>query len=214
MSSESHIPKIYTRTGDKGKTSLIGGSRVAKSHLRLEAYGTLDELNSALGVVAAIAQTLTLTSIPKFSSVTAPQSLHTPQQLHIFILEIQCDLFNLGSQLACEDENIRARMPHLADTRIEELEKLIDECTVPLKPLKNFILPGGSQASAFTHIARTICRRAERIAVVLSEEAEVAPVNIAYLNRLSDLLFVLARYFNFLLEIEEPIWRASGKQKL
>ncbi len=192
--------KIYTKGGDKGKTSLIGGTRVSKAHLRLEAYGTLDELNSLLGVVVA-----ELHAAPLVGSESLLSQLFT----------LQNDLFNVGSQLACEDESMRGQLPGVSEEDIKLLEKWMDEFSAELQPLKNFILPGGAKASAQMHIARTVCRRAERLIVSLDETVEhastpvVDPVVISFVNRLSDYLFVAARFINHLAKIDEPIWGAK-----
>ncbi len=169
--------KIYTKTGDKGETSLLGGTRVSKSHQKIEAYGTVDELNSALGVLR--------------SSTDLDSDL---------LLEVQHVLFNIGSLLATERE-VNFELPKLESTDVEKLENAIDLLNEDLPKLRNFILPGGSSAAAFAHMARTICRRAERRVVVL-ENIDV--VVIHYLNRLSDYLFVLSR----------AILASEGKQEI
>jgi cob(I)alamin adenosyltransferase len=201
MSSGS--PKIYTRTGDKGKTSLIGGSRVSKSDLRLEAYGTLDELNSYVGWLRA-----------ELNQELADRATEVERGLITSILtHIQIELFNLGSQLACEDEKLRASLPTVKSSSTLELEAEMDRYSKTLIPLKNFILPGGSRLSSMAHVARTICRRAERAMVVgLGEnEANSADtIGLIYINRLSDYFFVLARHINDLLKIEEPLWRPEA----
>ncbi len=190
-------PKIYTRTGDKGKTSLIGGTRVSKAHLRLETYGTIDELNSVIGVVLA--------------TMDRPKQLASHQ---VFIQRVQSDLFDIGSHLACEDAKLREKLPSLREAHIVELEHKMDEFSASLPALKNFILPGGSVPAAHAHVARTVCRRAERLCVALSESqtdgSDVDPLIISYLNRLSDFLFILARTLNWGAKSEEIIW-ASRK---
>ena len=205
-------PKIYTRTGDKGKTSLIGGTRVSKSNQRLEAYGTIDELNSVIGVLQCDIKTELGTR-------------KEAAELHAILSHLQNELFDVGSQLACEDAELRKKLPTIGEERITELEQLMDRFTLELKPLKNFILPGGSRSAGFAHIARTVCRRAERLCVSLQEHdktasgenatspstVEVEAVIIQFINRLSDFLFVLARYLNHLLGIEEPIWKPKEK---
>jgi cob(I)alamin adenosyltransferase len=198
---ESGSPKIYTRTGDKGKTSLIGGARVSKSNPRLEAYGTLDETNSWLGVaMRAISEEL----------AGEPSTEKHSVELLQFLTRTQSDLFDLGSHLACEDEKFRATLPKIQTDHVRELEMKMDEFSKQLKPLKNFVLPGGCRSAGFAHLARTSCRKAERLCVALSEatgnEHAVAPEVIEYLNRLSDFLFVMARHLNRLMKIEEPIW--------
>lgn len=201
---ESGSPKIYTRTGDKGKTSLIGGARVSKSNARLEAYGTVDELNSLLGLLAHDLHA----ELVSRGDQLGREATALVAELAI----VQSDLFDLGSQLATEDAQLRAKLPTISSERVTELEKRMDEFSASLKPLKNFILPGGSRAAAVAHVARTVCRRAERLCVALLETEETAndvdPNLVQYLNRLSDYLFVLARHANRLLGIEEPLWLA------
>lgn len=186
-------PKVYTRTGDQGKTSLIGGTRVSKSHLRLETYGTIDELNSVIGVVIATMQ--------------SPEPLLS---LRPFLERVQSDLFDIGSHLACEDAGLRAKLPLIHEDHIVELERKMDEFSTSLPALKNFILPGGCVAAAHAHVARTVCRRAERACVALSESLtdghDVEPLITRYLNRLSDYLFVLARSLNWDSKTDEVLW--------
>lgn len=189
--------KIYTRTGDKGKTSLIGGARVSKAHIRLEAYGTLDELNSFIGLLRHDASE-ELSRVP-----SAHSSLSRIEEL---LSEIQVDLFNVGSHLACEDKEMRTKLPSVGDVHIKDLELAMDEFSAELQPLKNFILPGGSRSASLAHVARTICRRAERACVALSESDEIESDVVIYINRLSDFLFVLARHLNRLLSKEETLW--------
>jgi cob(I)alamin adenosyltransferase len=170
--------KIYTRTGDLGDTGLFGGGRVGKDHARVEAYGDVDELNAALGVVRAIEP------VPRIDEIVAP---------------VQRDLFSIGALLATPD--LDRMKEHLAkaridDGRVAEMEAAIDECERELDPLRSFILPGGTPKAAALHMARTVCRRAERRIVALGREVEVPELVIRYLNRLSDLLFMLARVAN------------------
>ncbi len=162
---------LYTRTGDAGQTSLFGGQRVDKDHLRVEAYGALDELNSALGLAIAF--------------------LRQRRVAHL-LRQVQADLFELGAELASPQAPRRSLPPE----RVEALERLIDEYDAKTPPLKVFVLPGGATGAAALHLARAICRRAERAVVALSHREEVRPAVLAYLNRLSDLLFALARYVN------------------
>ena len=173
--------KIYTKGGDKGETSLVGGTRVSKADQKIEAYGTVDELNSALGVLAA--------SSPEYCD---------------FIKAIQHKLFNLGSLLAAESD-LEFKLPDVGQDDIAVLEKEIDRMDKILPRLKNFILPGGSVLSAHTHLARCICRRAERRVVAL-QESEYA-ILVQYLNRLSDYLFILSREFLRIEGKEEVIWQ-------
>ena len=165
--------KIYTKTGDDGTTGLVGGNRVRKSNLRLDAYGTVDELNAHIGYL---------------------RSLLNDEAVSQILLSVQNKLFVIGSRLA-SDEKGRAITQELtcSGSGIEELEQAIDTYEVDLEPLQHFILPGGSPEVSYCHIARTVCRRAERRVVQLSETAEVDEVIIHYLNRLSDFLFVLGR---------------------
>jgi cob(I)alamin adenosyltransferase len=164
--------KIYTKTGDKGFTSLIGGTRVAKYHLRIESYGTVDELNSYIGLI----RDQEITELDK-----------------AFLKEIQDRLFTIGSSLAADPDKSKMVLPDLNTEDIELLEKEMDRVDAELLELKHFILPGGSATVSYCHIARCVCRRAERIAVQLAEESVVDEKVIIYLNRLSDYLFTLAR---------------------
>lgn len=184
--------KIYTKTGDLGKTSLIGGTKVAKSHLRIESYGTVDELNSYVGLVNDLVE-----------------DVHSKNTLK----EIQDRLFTIGSSLACDPEKeTLMKIPDLGEADIIFLENEIDQMNEVLPPMKSFILPGGHIAVSTTHIARCICRRAERLCVHLKEEnLFVDPLVIKYLNRLSDYLFVLSRYIGQLLHVNEIPWKPRVK---
>ena len=180
--------KIYTKTGDLGKTSLIGGTKVAKSNIRIEAYGTVDELNSFIGL-------------------TADQLSHDPSK--IILKEIQDRLFTIGSSLACDpDKESKLKIPDLKETDIELLEKEIDSMNEELAEMKSFILPGGHVAISTAHVARCVCRRAERICVAMQEnELFIDPLVLKYMNRLSDYLFVLARYAGHLSGIADIPWK-------
>ncbi|TCZ68657.1 cob(I)yrinic acid a,c-diamide adenosyltransferase [Flaviaesturariibacter aridisoli] len=180
--------KIYTKTGDKGTTALIGGTRVPKSHLRIESYGTVDELNSWIGV-----------SMDHLSDAHSVMTLR----------EIQDRLFTLGSALACDPEKEpKLKIPDLHQGDVELLEKEIDRMNEALEPMRSFILPGGAPAVSFLHVARCVCRRAERLCVALQEvDADLETLILQYLNRLSDYLFVLARYAAHLLGVEEIKWK-------
>jgi len=180
--------KIYTKTGDKGTTSLIGGTKVSKSDLRIETYGTVDELNSYIGLV----------------SDQCPDS-HSKEILR----EIQDRLFTIGSSLACDAEKEpKMKIPDLKEEDITLLEKEIDNMNLTLPEMKWFILPGGHITVSTTHIARCICRRAERCCVGMQQhELFVEPLVIKYINRLSDYLFVLARYIGHQLNIQEIAWK-------
>ena len=177
--------KIYTKKGDKGQTSLIGGTRVAKHHLRIESYGTVDELNSYIGLIRS-------------------QKIDEEQQQ--ILKEIQDRLFTIGASLAADPERSKKKIPDLHESDINLLENEIDRMNEVLPPLKHFILPGGEMSVASCHLARCVCRRAERIAVNLSEESFVDDMVLAYLNRLSDYLFILGRKINYDNKDEENIW--------
>ena len=178
--------KIYTKTGDKGQTSLVGGTRVSKTELRIEAYGTVDELNSYVGLVR-------------------DQAVNNDRK--DILKEIQDRLFTIGSILASEPEQTKKRIPDLHESDIELLEKEMDRMDESLEPMRFFILPGGHQSVSFGHLARTVCRRAERVVLRLAEESEVNDLVIRYLNRLSDYLFVLCRIMIRELNIEEISWK-------
>jgi cob(I)alamin adenosyltransferase len=166
------LTRIYTRAGDAGATSLGDGSRVAKTDPRIEAYGTVDELNSILGLALA--------------------SSEFPAEFRPWLERIQNELFDLGADLSVPLEDRRERL-RVADEQVESLEQLCDLVNERLEPLKSFVLPSGGEAAARLHVARTVCRRTERATVALAETTEVNPTALAYLNRLSDLLFILAR---------------------
>jgi cob(I)alamin adenosyltransferase len=180
--------KIYTKTGDKGKTSLIGGTKVPKSHIRIESYGTVDELNSFIGLL---------------------NDLITDNHSKIILKEIQDRLFTIGSSLACDpDKEPALKIPDLKEEDVIFLEKEIDKMNEILPPMKSFILPGGNVAVSTAHITRCVCRRAERICVNMKENnLFVEPLVIKYLNRLSDYLFILARFIAHLLNVEEIPWK-------
>jgi cob(I)alamin adenosyltransferase len=183
--------KLYTRRGDRGETDLFAGGRVRKDHPRVEAYGGVDELNSALGLAAADS---------------------ADENVQALCREIQARLFDLGAYLAAPDAERRKKSgiepPLEAD--IAALEKAIDRFEGELEPLKRFVLPGGTRAAAAFHLARTVCRRAERASVALDAEDELAPEALGYLNRLSDLLFVLARVSNRRAGMADVEWQGRG----
>ena len=179
--------KIYTKTGDKGTTSLIGGTKVLKSDLRIEAYGTVDELNSYIGLCRDLL-------------------IDEPSKKNL--QEIQDRLFTIGSSLACDPEKEpKMKIPDLKEDDVILLEKEIDRMNEVLPEMKNFILPGGHITVSHIHISRCVCRRAERCCVRLQENQEENSIIIKYLNRLSDYLFVLARYVSHLLKAEEIPWK-------
>ncbi len=178
--------KIYTKTGDTGQTSLFGGKRVRKDSARIEAYGTVDELNSFIG--------LTLTA-------------ELDAKLQTLLRSVQNDLFVLGSDLATPLEQDKTKAPRITEEHVRRLEKEIDIMQEQLAPLRTFVLPGGSEAAARIHICRTVCRRAERLTVETATRESINPENIKYLNRLSDFLFVLARRANLSANIPDIPWR-------
>ncbi len=180
--------KIYTKTGDKGETSLIGGKRVPKYHSRIEAYGTIDELNSFIGHL---------------------RDQLNDEKLREVLLEIQDRLFTAESILATEPKTEVARkLPKLFEEDVLHLESEIDRMNESLQPLSSFLLPGGHPLVSLSHVCRTICRRAERICIRLATETAVDDIVIRYLNRLSDYLFVLARYVAFLYNVPDLPWKA------
>jgi cob(I)alamin adenosyltransferase len=183
------LTRIYTRAGDAGETSLGDGSRVSKADLRIEAYGTVDELNSFLGL--ALAGDL-------------------PAEFRQWLEQAQNDLFDLGADLAVPLEDEKRERLRVTQAQVERLEELCDLVNARLEPLKSFVLPGGSEAAARLHVARAVCRRAERLAVALAEGQSVSPTALAYLNRLSDLLFILARAANADAGSSEPLWRPGS----
>ena len=180
--------KIYTKTGDFGKTSLIGGTKVFKSHIRIETYGTVDELNSYIGL-------------------SSDHLTHTASKE--ILKEIQDRLFTIGSSLACDPEKEpKMKIPDLKESDIVLLEKEIDSMTAAIPAMKHFILPGGHVAVSTLHVARCVCRRCERLCVHMQQEdLFVDPLVIKYLNRLSDYLFVLARFTSHQLGVEEIPWK-------
>lgn len=177
--------KIYTKKGDSGETSLFGGTRVPKSSLRIEAYGTVDELNSMIGLASSYSLS------PKGT---------------VWVRKVQEFLFVLGADLATPPSS-DTRIERIGEEEIKHLEEAIDEMEEELEPLKNFILPGGAHAGATLHVARTVCRRAERAAVACGEQENISDYTVKFLNRLSDFLFVLARYENKYDATPEETWK-------
>ncbi len=178
--------KIYTKTGDEGTTSLFGGKRVSKSELRIDTYGTVDELNSWIGVL---------------------RDLEVNQKRRTVLVEIQDRLFTIGSILATEPNNTKVKIPSLSERDITFLEKEIDEMDARLQPMRFFVLPGGHPSISWGHVARTVCRRTERLVIALHNLEKVDPFVIKYLNRLSDYLFVLCRAMTHELGVEETPWK-------
>lgn len=191
------LNRIYTRTGDRGETGLAGGQRVSKDALRIECYGTVDELNAFVGMARVSA----IETLPSLAPI---------------LLRVQHELFNLGSILATLPEDVHTKQPRVTAVEIQQLETEIDAMNASLAPLRSFVLPGGSRINTELHACRTICRRAERLAVALAREESVPPEAIRYLNRLSDALFVWSRWANQQLEVPEVLWSpnagASGRE--
>lgn len=177
--------KIYTKKGDEGKTGLIGGTRILKSSLRIEAYGTVDELNSHLGLL---------------------RDTYNEQKTIDQILEIQDRLFTLGSHLASDSTKSKMKLPEIVEGDVVKLENWMDEMETELEPMKSFLLPGGHPTVSICHISRCVCRRAERITVDLSQNEEINFIILKYLNRLSDYLFVLSRFVGKKLNAVESPW--------
>lgn len=198
------ITRVYTRTGDRGETALVGGKRVPKDSLRIEAYGTIDELNSIVGL----------------ARVFNEESLDAGEA-HRFLDEVLCQLqdefFDLGSELATPPEFFQQGMYRVGGGEVARLEKLMDKCQKDLEPLTSFILPGGGRVGAYLHQCRTVCRRAEREILRLSREEEINPEVIKYVNRLSDLFFVLSRWIAKQTGEQEYLWQRGlvdkGKSK-
>ena len=194
------INKVYTRTGDRGETALVGGKRVPKDSLRIEAYGTIDELNSVVGI----------------ARIFNEESLDGGEA-HQFLDEVLCrlqdELFDLGSELATPAEFFREGMYRVSEDEIDRLEKLIDKCQKDLEPLKSFVLPGGGRIGAYFHQCRTVCRRAERDILRLSRQEEINANVIKYVNRLSDLFFVLSRWIAKQTGEQEYLWQRGLQQK-
>jgi cob(I)alamin adenosyltransferase len=180
------LTKIVTRTGDDGTTGLVGGKRVSKDSPRVWAYGTVDELSSAIGVVRA---------------------LNTDPDFDVRLRRIQNDLFNLGAELATPGDEFQKGMPCIEQKHVGDLERLVEELNKELGPLEEFILPGGNPVGAQLHMARTICRRAERFCVRLRKEDKIGEFVIPYLNRLGDALFTLARWSNTRTGAKETYWK-------
>jgi cob(I)alamin adenosyltransferase len=202
------INRVYTKKGDSGKTALVGGQKVDKDDARIDAYGTVDELNAFIGV----ARESSREALPKLEG----QKRNDMIALERTLLRVQHELFNLGSILATLPEDVHPRQPRVTPVEVEALEADIDRCQEVLAPLRSFVLPGGSRLNADLHVGRTICRRAERLTVALANRTEVDPEAVRYLNRLSDALFVWSRYASYLEGATETLWQpneaASGKK--
>jgi len=194
------LTRIYTRRGDRGDTDLVGGTRVAKDSPRIDAYGAVDELNAALGVARA---------------VNAREIRRSPasRRLDEILKRLQNELFDLGSELATPSAAFQPGMFRVESEHATALEKLMDECQKDLKPLRSFVLPGGGLVSAHLHVARTVCRRAERDVLRLMRVEQIGDQPLAYLNRLSDLLFVLSRWIGHHLGESEFLWERPLKRE-
>lgn len=190
------LNRIYTKQGDQGKTSLAGGQRVSKAAPRIEAYGTVDELAAFLGAANVTCQEL-----------SAQHAQLSP--LKETLLRVQHELFNLGSILSTLPEDVHPKQARITSAEIEQLEQEIDTANADLPPLRSFVLPGGSRLNTDLHIARTVCRRAERLLVQTAQTEEIPPETVQYLNRLSDALFVWSRWVNHVMGLEEVLWEPN-----
>jgi cob(I)alamin adenosyltransferase len=188
------ITKVYTRTGDKGDTALVGGKRVPKDSPRIEAYGTIDELNSVIGLARVFNE-------EKLENGEAHRFLDT------VLRQIQDELFDLGSELATPPDFFQQGMYRVGEREVQKIEQLIDECQKELEPLKSFILPGGGRIGAYLHQCRTVCRRAERELLRVSRTEQIGEWPLKYVNRLSDLLFVLSRWISKQTGEDEYLWQ-------
>ncbi len=194
------ITKVYTRTGDKGETALVGGKRVPKDSPRIDAYGTIDELNSIVGLARVFNE----------ESLDAGEA---HQFLDGVLCQIQDELFDLGSELATPPEFFKEGMYRVSESEIDRIEKSIDRCQKDLEPLKSFILPGGGRIGAYLHQCRTVCRRAEREILRLSRSEEINSCALKYVNRLSDLFFVLSRWIAKQTGEPEYLWQRGLQEK-
>ena len=190
------LNRIYTKTGDHGETSLAGGQRLPKDALRIEAYGTVDELNAFVGAACLAAEGLA-------------GSYQNIIQMALILKRVQHELFNLGSILATKPEDVHPKQPRITEAEIDLLEKEIDQMNADLPPLRSFVLPGGCRLNVDLHICRTVCRRAERICVALARQEEAPLEAIRYLNRLSDAFFVWSRWSSHELSAPEVLWEPN-----
>lgn len=191
------LNRIYTRAGDAGQTRLVGGQRVSKDDLRIDCYGTVDELNAFIGVARSTAAELSI-RVERLAVLVA------------ILTRVEHELFNLGSILATLPEDVHPKQPRVTDADVEQLEREIDSANEELQPLRSFVLPGGSHLDAELHVCRTVCRRAERLLVALSREQNVPGEASRYLNRLSDALFVWSRWVNHVLGASETLWEPNA----
>lgn len=187
------INKVYTKAGDQGSTQLIGGQKVSKASERIDCYGTIDEVNATIGMC-----------------ISALEGSAAEDKLVATLVRIQNELFNVGTQLATPDAERRKTMPDITEAHVARLEEDMDALNEELPELRSFVLPGGSSASASFHLARTVCRRAERAVVALAASAEVDNRHLKYLNRLSDALFVFGRYSLFADKRPESLWEPES----
>jgi cob(I)alamin adenosyltransferase len=194
------LTRIYTRRGDRGETDLVGGARVPKDGLRIEAYGAVDELNAALGVARAV-------------NATERKRSAAVRELEVVLKKLQNELFDLGGELATPAAEFQPGMFRVGAGEVKALEDVMDRCQKDLAPLKSFVLPGGGRVSALLHVARTVCRRAERDVLRLMRVEDVGEWPLAYLNRLSDLLFVLSRWIGHHLGEREFLWERPLKRE-
>lgn len=198
------INRVYTRGGDRGETGLAGGQRIPKDARRIEAYGTVDELNSFIGMARDTAEGLT----PQYPAMA---------ELDTILKRVQHELFNAGSILATLPEDVHPRQARVTDAEIAQLETEIDRMNDGLPPLRSFVLPGGCRLNAELHVCRTVCRRAERVCVTLAREEPLDGAIARYLNRLSDALFVWSRWVSHTLGVQEILWEpnraASGQRE-
>lgn len=197
------ITRVYTRRGDGGQTDLVGGRRVAKDGLRIEAYGTVDELNAAVG----LARARNAATTPRGRGAAAAR------ELDALLRKLQNELFDLGGELATPAEEFRPGMFRVGEAEVTALEATMDRCQRDLRPLASFVLPGGGEVSALLHVARTICRRAEREVLRLGRDEDIGEWPLAYLNRLSDLLFVLSRWIGHHRGETEYLWERPIKRE-
>jgi len=194
------ITRVYTRTGDKGETGLVGGKRVPKDSQRIEAYGTIDELNSVVGLARTFNdEKINISEAHRF--------------LDVILRQIQDELFDLGSELATPPDFFQQGMYRVGEREVKKIEQLIDECQKELEPLKSFVLPGGGKIGAYLHQCRTVCRRAEREILRLSRVEELSEWPLKYLNRLSDLFFVLSRWISKQTGEGEYLWQRGLAEK-
>jgi cob(I)alamin adenosyltransferase len=191
------LNRIYTRTGDDGQTRLVGGQRVAKNDLRIECYGTVDELNAVVGVARVTAE--------EGSAICTPLAAFA-----LTLKRVQHELFNLGSILATLPDDVHPKQPRVTGAEVGRLENEIDTANKELHPLRSFVLPGATRLDAELHVCRTVCRRAERLLVALAREQSLDVEALRYLNRLSDALFVWSRWVNHKLDVPETLWEPNA----